>query len=77
VWASIYNPGEMALLVAWKDAGAAEGPRKRSEGMAIVYIGAALAEIAGCFSFWMWLGEGKPVWWLAPAWCRWHYSLGC
>jgi hypothetical protein len=24
VWASIYNPGKMALLVAWKDAKAAE-----------------------------------------------------
>lgn len=33
---------------------------------AIVYVGAALAEIAGCFSFWVWLREGKPVWWLAP-----------
>jgi small multidrug resistance family-3 protein len=33
---------------------------------ALVYIGAALAEIAGCFSFWMWLRESKPVWWLLP-----------
>lgn len=33
---------------------------------AIVYVAAALAEIAGCFSFWMWLRDGKPVWWLAP-----------
>ncbi len=33
---------------------------------AAVYIAAALAEIAGCFSFWMWLREGKPVWWIAP-----------
>ena len=33
---------------------------------AVVYIAAALAEIAGCFSFWMWLRENKPVWWLAP-----------
>jgi small multidrug resistance family-3 protein len=32
----------------------------------IVYVGAALAEIAGCFSFWMWLREGRPIWWLAP-----------
>jgi len=32
----------------------------------LVYAGAALAEIAGCFSFWMWLREGKPIWWLAP-----------
>jgi small multidrug resistance family-3 protein len=31
-----------------------------------IYMAAALAEIAGCFSFWMWLREGKPVWWLAP-----------
>jgi hypothetical protein len=31
-----------------------------------VYIAAAVAEIAGCFSFWMWLRESKPVWWLAP-----------
>jgi small multidrug resistance family-3 protein len=35
-------------------------------GTALVYLGAALAEIAGCFSFWMWLREGKPIWWLAP-----------
>jgi small multidrug resistance family-3 protein len=34
--------------------------------IALVYIGAALAEIAGCFSFWIWLREGKPAWWLAP-----------
>lgn len=32
----------------------------------LVYAGATLAEIAGCFSFWMWLREGKPIWWLAP-----------
>jgi small multidrug resistance family-3 protein len=35
-------------------------------GTALVYVGAALAEIAGCFSFWMWLREGRPFWWLAP-----------
>ncbi|WP_322517452.1 YnfA family protein [Rhodopseudomonas palustris] len=32
----------------------------------LVYIGAAIAEIAGCFAFWGWLRLGKPVWWLAP-----------
>jgi len=31
-----------------------------------VYIGAALAEIAGCFSFWAWLRLGKSAWWLVP-----------
>ena len=30
------------------------------------YIGAALAEIAGCFAFWACLRMDKPVWWLAP-----------
>ena len=33
---------------------------------ALVYIAAALAEIGGCFSFWLWLRTGKPVWWLVP-----------
>jgi small multidrug resistance family-3 protein len=28
---------------------------------AVAYIGAALAEIAGCFSFWMWLRDSKPA----------------
>ena len=31
-----------------------------------VYIGAALAEIAGCFAFWAWLRLDKPVWWVVP-----------
>jgi len=33
---------------------------------AFAYIGAALAEIAGCFAFWAWLRMGKSVWWIAP-----------
>lgn len=32
----------------------------------IVYAGAALAEIAGCFAFWAWLRLGASIWWLAP-----------
>ncbi len=32
----------------------------------LAYVGAAVAEIAGCFSFWAWLKLGKPVWWLLP-----------
>lgn len=31
-----------------------------------IYLAAALAEIAGCFSFWGWLRLGKPVWWIGP-----------
>jgi small multidrug resistance family-3 protein len=33
---------------------------------AFVYVGAAIAEIAGCFAFWAWLRLGKTVWWLLP-----------
>ncbi|MBX9457384.1 MAG: YnfA family protein [Rhizobium sp.] len=30
------------------------------------YIGAALAEIAGCFAFWAWLRMDKSPLWLVP-----------
>ena len=30
------------------------------------YIGAALAEIAGCFAFWAWLRLGHSVLWVIP-----------
>ena len=33
---------------------------------AIIYIAAAFFEIAGCFSFWIWIRDGKTGWWLAP-----------
>jgi small multidrug resistance family-3 protein len=33
---------------------------------AVVFAGAAAAEIAGCFAFWAWARLGKPVWWLLP-----------
>jgi small multidrug resistance family-3 protein len=33
---------------------------------ASVYIGAALAEIAGCFAFWAWLRLDKSPLWLVP-----------
>jgi small multidrug resistance family-3 protein len=32
----------------------------------LAYIGAALAEIAGCFAFWAWLRLDQPAWWLLP-----------
>lgn len=32
----------------------------------LVYAAAAFAEIAGCFAFWMWLRQGKSIWWAAP-----------
>jgi small multidrug resistance family-3 protein len=32
----------------------------------LVYVCAAIAEIAGCFAFWSWLREGKPGWLLVP-----------
>jgi len=33
---------------------------------ALVYVGAAIGEIAGCFALWAWLRLGKPMWWLLP-----------
>jgi small multidrug resistance family-3 protein len=35
-------------------------------GTVLAFMGAALAEIAGCFSFWAWLRLGKSAWWLIP-----------
>ncbi len=32
----------------------------------VVFILAALAEIAGCFAFWAWLRNGVSAWWLVP-----------
>lgn len=32
----------------------------------LVYIAAAVAEIAGCFAFWGYLRLDKPAWWLFP-----------
>ncbi len=33
---------------------------------AALYIGAALAEIAGCFAFWAWWKQGASALWLGP-----------
>ena len=32
----------------------------------LAYVGAAAAEIGGCFAFWAWLRLDKPVWWVVP-----------
>lgn len=32
----------------------------------LLYLAAALAEIAGCFSFWAWLRMGRPAWLIGP-----------
>jgi small multidrug resistance family-3 protein len=31
-----------------------------------IYLAAALAEIAGCFSFWAWLRSGRSSWLILP-----------
>ena len=33
---------------------------------AFAFIGAAVAEIAGCFSFWAWLRLDRSAWWIVP-----------
>ena len=32
----------------------------------VVFLAAAIAEIAGCFAFWAWLRLGASIWWLVP-----------
>jgi small multidrug resistance family-3 protein len=32
----------------------------------LIFVAAAIAEIAGCFAFWVWLRQGKSIVWLAP-----------
>lgn len=32
----------------------------------IFFLLAALAEITGCYTFWMWLRLGKSIWWIVP-----------
>lgn len=32
----------------------------------LIYAGAAIAEIAGCFAFWAWLRLDRSALWLAP-----------
>jgi small multidrug resistance family-3 protein len=39
---------------------------KKPRMTAFAYIGAALAEIAGCFAFWAWLRLDRSMWWLGP-----------
>ena len=31
-----------------------------------IYVGAAIAEIAGCFAFWAWLRLGRSALWVIP-----------
>ncbi len=32
----------------------------------LIYVAAAVAEIAGCFAFWAWLRLGQSILWLVP-----------
>ena len=44
----------------------------------LIYLAAAILEIAGCFAFWAWLRLDKPAWWLVPgvlALCLFAYLL--
>jgi small multidrug resistance family-3 protein len=58
-------------VTAWRFAffcleAAAERVKHSTMKTTLAYVGAAVAEIAGCFAFWGWLRLGKPVWWLIP-----------
>lgn len=32
----------------------------------LIFAGAAVAEVAGCFAFWALLRQGQSIWWLLP-----------
>ncbi len=32
----------------------------------LAFVGAAIAEIAGCYAFWAWLKLGRSIWWTVP-----------
>ncbi|MBZ9708897.1 hypothetical protein LB543_19440 [Mesorhizobium sp. ESP7-2] len=44
---------------------------------AIVYLAAAFFEIAGCFSFWTWVREGRAGGGSRLVLRRWHCLHGC
>ncbi len=44
---------------------------------ALVYAAAAFLEIAGCFSMWLWLREGRTAWWIAPGTLSLVLFAGC
>ncbi len=46
--------------------GGASGAYGRRMQALVLYIAAALAEIAGCFAFWAWFRLGRSVLWLVP-----------
>ena len=39
---------------------------RREVASGLAYVGAALAEIAGCFAVWAWARDGASAWWLLP-----------
>ncbi len=41
------------------------------------YLGAAIAEIAGCFAFWTWLRLDRSIWWIVPGLASWRCSPSC
>lgn len=48
--------------------------------VALIYLGAAVLEIAGCFSFWLWLRQGLSSWLvlvgvISLAGCAWLLTL--
>ena len=39
---------------------------KKADVIYLIYVGAALAEIAGCFAFWAWLRLDRSAYWIIP-----------
>lgn len=62
---TVIIPGKESLRTFQSSVITAYGKRHAMK-VYLIYIMAALAEIAGCFAFWGWLRLEKPIWWLLP-----------
>jgi hypothetical protein len=61
--------GRINQLDIWRKDGLLSIDLSSTDRMAkalLIYTGAALAEIAGCFAFWVWLRSGKSAVWVLP-----------
>ena len=65
IWPTI-EPAPLCFKTSVFDLELATRGETISMQTALIYVGAALTEIAGCFAFWAWLRLGKPLWWLFP-----------
>src|SRR5690606_17770471 len=60
------GPSRSSAPIKTGEASAAADATRDAMKSAVIYAGAAIAEIGGCFAFWAWLRLGQSALWLAP-----------